>query len=46
MKKISLTLQEFLNFKKIYKGKFESSKIINNQIFIVANEAQLNYLGY
>jgi hypothetical protein len=46
MRTIILSLSEFLNFKKIYKGKFQSSKVINNQIVISANDIQLSELGY
>lgn len=46
MRSITLTLQEFINFKKIYKGKFQSSKVINNQITISGDIVELDYLGY
>lgn len=46
MKTIQLTLIEFLNFKKIYKGKFQSTNIDKGNITIFADEKQLEYLGY
>jgi hypothetical protein len=46
MRQITLTYREFLNFKKIFKGKFNSTTFHNNEIVIQANSKQLKQLGY
>lgn len=45
MATITLTVQEFLNFKKIFKDRF-NSKVLKGQVIVTANAIQLSYLGY
>jgi hypothetical protein len=45
MKTITLTVQEFINFKSIYKGVY-LSKVENGDVKVTANATSLSYFGY
>lgn len=46
MKTITLSIQEFMNFKKIFKHKFNSSSVCKGCITVEADKKKLATFGY
>lgn len=46
MSQVKLTLQEFLEFKKYFKFKYQSSSVIKGAVYVTARKDDLALFGF